>query len=260
MRCEGLRELALFAGAGGGILGGKLLGWRTVCAVEIAAYPREALLARQRDGLLPRFPIWDDARTFDGHPWRGSVDVVSGGFPCQDVSAAGKGGGLAGARSGLWSEMRRIVEEVRPIFVFAENSPYLRTRGLGTVVSDLEALGYDVRWGVLGARHLGGPHRRRRLWIRASHPDRQRLRDEQQRQARGRNDIQTGREGEFVHHGAFGDLAGRGARVWAPQPGVHRASNGVAHWVDRVRATGNGQVPIVAAAAWRILGGSVRGT
>ena len=90
-----MNELALFAGAGGGILGGKLLGWRTVCAVEWEAYPASVLCARQNDGLLPPFPIWDDVQTFDGKPWRGIVDVVSGGFPCQDLSAAGGGGGLA---------------------------------------------------------------------------------------------------------------------------------------------------------------------
>jgi site-specific DNA-cytosine methylase len=90
---EGLRELALFAGAGGGILGGHLLGWRTVCAVEWEAYPASILVARQNDKILPPFPIWDDVQTFDGKPWQGIVDVVSGGFPCQDISAAGKGGG-----------------------------------------------------------------------------------------------------------------------------------------------------------------------
>ena len=88
-----MNELALFAGAGGGILGGKLLGWRTVCAVEWEQYPASVLCARQNDGLLPTFPIWDNVQTFDGNPWRGIVDVVSGGFPCQDISAAG--GGLA---------------------------------------------------------------------------------------------------------------------------------------------------------------------
>jgi len=87
-----MNELALFAGAGGGILGGHLLGWRTVCAVEWEAYPASILCARQNDGLLPSFPIWDDVQTFDGKPWRGIVDVVSGGFPCQDISAAGRGG------------------------------------------------------------------------------------------------------------------------------------------------------------------------
>ena len=89
-----MNELALFAGAGGGILGGHLLGWRTVCAVEWEAYPASVLVARQNDKVLPPFPIWDDVQTFDGKPWRGIVDVVSGGFPCQDISAAGKGGAL----------------------------------------------------------------------------------------------------------------------------------------------------------------------
>ena len=86
-----MNELALFAGAGGGILGGHLLGWRTVCAVEWEAYPASVLVARQNDKILPTFPIWDDVQTFDGKPWRGIVDVVSGGFPCQDISAAGGG-------------------------------------------------------------------------------------------------------------------------------------------------------------------------
>ena len=88
-----MNELALFAGAGGGILGGKLLGWRTVCAVEWEPYPASVLCARQNDGFLPPFPIWDDVQTFDGKPWRGIVDVISGGFPCQDISAIGGGGG-----------------------------------------------------------------------------------------------------------------------------------------------------------------------
>src|SRR5690606_21929618 len=152
-RDDGLRELALFAGAGGGILGGMLLGWRTVCAVERDPYARDVLVARQNDGSLHPFPIWDDVCTFDGRPWRGVVDVVSGGFPCQDISAAGKGAGITGSRSGLWSEMARIVGEVQPRYVWVENSPLLVSRGLGLVLADLAALGYDARWGVVGAHH-----------------------------------------------------------------------------------------------------------
>ncbi len=163
----GLRELALFAGAGGGILGGHLLGWRTICAVEHDPYAASVLCARQNDGLLPPFPIWDDVRTFDGRPWRGLVDVVSGGFPCQDISAAGKGAGIGGERSGLWLEMARIIGEVRPRYVFVENSPVLTSRGLGIVLGDLAALGFDARWGVLGAADVGAPHLRERIWIRA---------------------------------------------------------------------------------------------
>lgn len=160
-----MNELALFAGAGGGILGGKLLGWRTVCAVEIDPYARRVLLARQADGCLDRFPIWDDVRTFDGKRWRGTVDVISGGFPCQDISAAGKGAGITGTKSGLWSHMARIIGEVRPRFVLVENSPLLVSRGLAVVLGDLAEMGYDARWGVLGAEYVGAPHKRHRLWI-----------------------------------------------------------------------------------------------
>ena len=162
-----LRELALFAGAGGGILGGVLLGWRTVCAVEINAYCARRLMQRQNEGHLPPFPIWDDVCSFDGRPWRGVVDVVSGGFPCQDISVAGKGAGISGERSGLWGQMARIIREVQPRYAFVENSPALTVRGLGTVLGDLAEMGFDARWGVLGAIHVGAPHRRERIWIMA---------------------------------------------------------------------------------------------
>lgn len=163
-----VNELALFAGAGGGILGGKLLGWRTVCAVEFDRYARSVLMARQNDGCLEPFPIWDDVQTFDGKPWRGIVDVVSGGFPCQDISAAGKGAGITGERSGLWKHMARVIGEVGPRYVLVENSPLLVGRGLAVVLGDLASLGYDVRWGIIGAHHVGAPHRRDRIWIVAN--------------------------------------------------------------------------------------------
>ena len=160
-----MNELALFAGAGGGILGGHLLGWRTVCAVEWEEYPASVLCARQNDGLLPPFPIWDDVQSFRGEPWRGIVDVISGGFPCQDISAAGKGVGIDGERSGMWGEMARIIHEVRPRYVFVENSPMLTSRGLGRVLGDLASMGFDARWGVLGAADVGANHQRDRIWI-----------------------------------------------------------------------------------------------
>lgn len=173
-----MNVLELFAGAGGGIYGGLLLGHTPVCAVEIVAKNRELLLQRQRDGVFPRFPVWDDVRTFDGHPWKGVVDVVSGGFPCTDISAAGKGAGIDGEQSGLWREMARIVREVRPRYVFVENSPMLVTRGLGRVLGDLAALGYDCRWTCLSAADCGAPHKRDRIWILADANVRQRERPE----------------------------------------------------------------------------------
>jgi len=162
-----MNELHLFAGAGGGILGGELLGHTCVCAVEIEPYCRKVLLQRQRDGMLPRFPIWDDVTTFDGTPWRGRVDVVCGGFPCQDISCAGKGEGIGGARSGLWSHMARIIDEVRPAYALVENSPMLVSRGLEQVFSDLAQMGYDAMWGIVSAADAGAPHLRKRIWILA---------------------------------------------------------------------------------------------
>jgi len=230
-----MNELALFAGGGGGILGGKLLGWRTVCAVEIAPYARRVLLARQRDGILPRFPIWDDVSTFDGTPWQGHVDVISGGFPCQDISIAGSGKGISGEKSGLWREMARIVGEVRSRYVIVENSPVLTSRGLGTVLGDLAEMGYDARWGVLGAHHAGAPHQRERIWIVANAHRSQCQGDEraQRKQAQ---------------HAHFGSTS-----WWEVEPNVGRVVDGVAHRMDRLRATGNGQVPAQLALAWRML-------
>ena len=168
---EGLRELALFAGAGGGILGGKLLGWRTICAVEWEAYPASVLCARQNEGLLPPFPIWSDICSFDGRPWRGIVDIISGGFPCTDISIAGKGEGLDGDESSMWYEMARVVGEVRPRFVFVENSPMLTIRGGVRVIADLTSMGYDAKWMVMGAADVGAPHQRDRIWILATDPN-----------------------------------------------------------------------------------------
>ena len=233
---SGLREIALFAGAGGGILGGKLLGWKTVCAVEINAYAAAVLLARQNEGVLPPFPIWDDVQTFDGKPWRGIVDVVSGGFPCQDISCAGKGAGIEGERSGMWTEMARIIGEVRPRFAFVENSPMLTSRGLGRVLGDLAALGYDARWGVLGAIDAGAPHKRERIWIVA-------------------DAMREGLEGQRTFAGGVASkqrYPGDGS-WWTTEPDVGRVANGVAARVDRLKAIGNGQVPAVAALAWNTL-------
>jgi DNA (cytosine-5)-methyltransferase 1 len=169
-----MNELALFAGAGGGLLASRLLGWRTICAVEIDKYCQRILLQRQRDGCLEKFPIWDDVQTFDGRPWRGCVDIISGGFPCQDISSAGKGAGINGEKSGLWREYARIIGEVRPRHVWVENSPVLTSRGLDRVCGDLAALGYDARWGVVSAADAiwasGTPavyHKRERIWIHA---------------------------------------------------------------------------------------------
>jgi DNA (cytosine-5)-methyltransferase 1 len=294
-----MNELALFAGAGGGILGGHLLGWRTVCAVEWEAYPASVLVARQNDKILPPFPIWDDVQTFDGKPWRGIVDVVSGGFPCQDISVAGKGDGLDGERSGMWREMARIIGEVMPIFVFVENSPMLTSRGLGTVLRDLVQLGYDAEWGVLGADDVGANHHRKRIWILAYSDSYSNIRsqltsngiqNQAKRESRTPNSstrqpcrtsdvLRTDSMQGYEESNVLGNsespgfspcelgqrkikswrTSSRNSQWWASEPNVDRVADGVAARVDRLKAIGNGQVPLCAATAWNILKGRIDG-
>lgn len=235
-----LNELHLFAGCGGGILGGILLGHQPCCAVEIEPYARKALLQRQRDGHLPPFPIWDDVRTFDGKPWRGIADIVCGGFPCQDISCANPNGdGLEGERSGLWSEMRRIIGEVEPQLVFVENSPMLTLRGLGDVLGDLATMGYDAAWGVLAAEHAGAPHKRERIWILAD-----------SREIR----LNAGRAGESLQRTWLdGETPMVNPTWWDAEPGMDRVAHGLANGLDRIAALGNGQVPGVVVKAWQTL-------
>jgi DNA (cytosine-5)-methyltransferase 1 len=260
-----LNELALFAGAGGGILGGQLLGWRTVCAVEWEPYPASVLCARQNQGLLPHFPIWDDVQTFDGKPWRGIVDVISGGFPCQDISCAGKGAGIEGQKSGMWKEFARIIGEVRPKYVFVENSPMLTSRGLGTVLGDLASMGFDAEWGVLSAADVGANHQRDRIWIVAyTNSIRGRWGNKYKQSKRNSSRKFTGISSETVSrqmahsnstHGERNEFTKRGIKRhalisesswWSTEPDVGRVADGVSARVDRLRGLGNAVVPQVA--------------
>jgi DNA (cytosine-5)-methyltransferase 1 len=242
----GLRELALFAGAGGGILGGKLLGWRTICAVERDAYAAQVLAQRQNDGILEAFPIWSDVTTFDGRPWRGLVDVISAGFPCQDVSVANTSGkGIEGNRTGTgWQHTKRIIGEVDPDFVWLENSSMLTIRGLGTVLGELASLGFDAEWSVLSAKSVGARHFRPRIWILGSNTNRNRL---------------QGREKPAVQEGRYSNNQRVQALVqgftWpeVSNPHAYGSNNGLANRVDRTRAIGNGQVPLVDATAFNLL-------
>jgi DNA (cytosine-5)-methyltransferase 1 len=222
-----VNELALFAGAGGGILGGKLLGWRTVCAVEWEPYPASVLCARQNDKVLETFPIWDDVQTFDGKPWRGIVDVVSGGFPCQAYSTAASGRNTA---DDLWPEMRRVVADVAPTYVFAENVSRV---AIDQAANDCESMGYKTRAISLSAKDLGADHIRERFWLLAySDYDSELLRS-------------FNAETRWVQK--------LGYSIWEGNARSTRVSDGMASRMDRIKATGNGQIPIVAATAWRIL-------
>ena len=265
-----LNELALFAGVGGGILGTHLLGFRPVCAVEIEPYAREVLLRRQEDKILPPFPIWDDVRTFDGKPWRGIVDVVSAGFPCQPFSVAGSQKGSDDERNG-WPDTIRILREVGPKFALLENVPGLvRFDYFGEILGDLAEAGFDVEWGVVSAEETGAPHKRERLWILATNSNmlsrNAKQKSQHQRPKKSIGSSKRGLESYLADsngsHGEGVQLTERGKQEstitkfngwWKTEPNVGRVANGVANRVDRLKAIGNGQVPAVVAAAWNLL-------
>jgi DNA (cytosine-5)-methyltransferase 1 len=159
-----LKVLSLFAGIGGFDLGlERAGGFKTVAFCEIDPFCRRVLAKH-----WPEVPCYHDVRELTAARIAADgigVDVICGGFPCQDISEAGKGAGLAGERSGLWSEIARLAGELRPQFLVVENVAALLARGLGTVLGDLAALGYDAEWHCIPAAAVGAPHRRDRIWI-----------------------------------------------------------------------------------------------
>ena len=189
------RLLDLFSGIGGFSLGlERSGGFKTVAFCEIEEYPRRVLAKH-----WPEVPCYDDIRTLTAARLASDgieVDAICGGFPCQDISLAGKGAGLAGERSGLWREYARLIGEIRPRYVIVENVSALLGRGLGDVLADLAALGYDAEWHCIPASHIGAPHRRDRFWA-VAYPSVQQWRRGEKRRPIG--------DGEPCIYGAEGE-------------------------------------------------------
>ena len=273
-----MNELSLFTGAGGGLLGTHLLGWRPIGYVEYDDYCQQVIAARIADGYLPAAPIFGDVRQFvesgAARQYRGFADVVTAGFPCQPFSIAGKQQGADDERN-MWPATIECIRLVRPRYCLLENVPGLISNGyLATVLGDLAACGYDARWRVLSAAEVGAPHKRDRIWIVAHAKQSGRNRGTgEQRQARraepenggqnvpnadrseqGRRDKPQRqpeqRDADPSRNGTEGATNGQ---WWATEPGLGRVAHGIPDRVDRLKALGNGQVPLVAATAWRLL-------
>lgn len=237
-----MRELSLFTGAGGGLLGTHLLGWTPIGYVEYDDYCQRVIAQRIRDGILPNAPIFGDIRTFisDGYAasYQGLVDVISGGFPCQPFSNAGNRLGADDSRN-MWPATIECIRIIQPRFALLENVPGLLSSGyFGTVLGDLVTSGYDASWRILSAAELGAPHRRDRVWIMAYSGGERRTQSYQRirRQFAQRQEVKR---------------AWNGRRV--DQPGIVGVVDGMAYQMDRLRAIGNGQVPAVVRAAWHLL-------
>ena len=220
-----MNELALFAGIGAGILGTSSLGLRTVCAVELDWHRRCVLTQRQNDGSLGAvFPVLDDICTFDGRAWRGRCDFVSGGFPCQAFSTAARGRNIQAKN--LWPEMFRVITESEPDYVFAENvSSYAIERS----AKDCASLGYKAEMLSLSAADLGADHVRERYWLLAYANDKSKL-------------LRT-------INAKVAQCEGIQESFWSAKPDYPRVDDGASSRMERYEATGNAQVPIVAAAA-----------
>lgn len=298
-----LNGLDLFSGYGGITLGLKR--WvRPLAYCEANRYAQSIILSRQADGDLPKAPIWNDVKTLDGKNLKGEIDIIYGGFPCQDISVAGNGAGLEGERSGLFYEVERLVKEIKPPFVFLENVPAIRTRGLLAVVNSFAKMGYDCRWTCISASYVGAPHKRER-WFLLAHAKcdrggtnaRNNRPTEEERAKLLQKDRQTcandteALRGNLPHASrprAYGgetlggseeairDHEKRSDKAWHPQgsnpqrmlstnktirpqeaweiePDVGRVADGTPYRVDRIKALGNGVVPLQVEVAFRKL-------
>lgn len=283
MIMEKLHGLDLFSGIGGITI--ALSPWVTpVVYCEQDPHCQRVLFQRMVRGQLPGAPIWDDVRTLDQQSLSGtpvSFDIIYGGFPCQDLSVAGAGKGLDGNRSGLFFEITRLAREFSVPFIFLENVPAIRTRGLDRVLQELTALGYDCRWTSVSADYVGAPHRRER-WFLLAHSNRYRHASDISLQPsdQGKDTLSGGHgkteqmanddlhrrvrqaaptekkdpQGFWENYwrseaGPFGD------NWWAAEPGVGRVADGVPNRVDRCRALGNAVVPAQVREAFTYLTG-----
>ncbi len=294
IRTDTIKGIALCAGGGGLELGVQLeLGdrYQCVCYVEREAYAAATLAAHMEDGSLAPAPLWDDLSTFDGKPWRGKVDIISAGFPCQPFSYAGRRKGQDDSRN-LWPHVRRIIDEVGPDTVFLENVPGVLPYYWHVILPDLQAMAYEVTQDIYTANEVGASQLRARLYIVArrgrpsrsaqpwgQHQDVGRVQEPRQagdsdpvgtvadtvstpahgtgqRQDDGEELQAAGRDSFPLWPPGPADLDGWSRvleQVPSPEPALCRVAHGMALRVEQLSLLGNGVVPLAAAYALRSL-------
>ena len=277
-----MNGLALCSGYGGLELGLERVfdEYRTVCHVEGEAFAVSHLIKKMEEGRMDHSPIWSNVRTFDGKPWCGKVDIISGGFPCQPYSSAGKQMGKDDERD-LWLDFVRIIREVRPGFLFFENVPGIIKWRLSEILLDIAKLGYHASWCVVGANETGAPHRRKRWFLFAVNTDSNitgQYSDERSILKERRNDVRgicsnvskpIGKGTQRIRrfNGTSQEIKQRERHIdqkdkwgggfeswWEVEPSMDRLVDGASDWVDKLRLLGNGVVPQQAAYALQILG------
>jgi len=216
-----MNVLDLFSGIGGFSLGLERAGMKTIAFCEI---DKKAQLVLKKH--WPEVPIFEDVSKLKKEDIDEQVDVICGGFPCQDISLAGRGEGLEGKRSGLWFEFHRLIKEIRPRYAIIENVSALRNRGLDEVLRGLSEIGYDAEWHCIPASAVGAPHQRDRIWI-VAHPNGFRL-------SGGCNQWPRQRIETLPEKTVWGSL---------PAPYVCRGADGIPNRMDRLKQLGNAVVP-----------------
>jgi len=265
-----MKVLDLFSGIGGFSLGLERAGHETIAFCEIEPFCREVLKKH-----WPNVECHSDIKTLDGRKFYGAVDIICGGFPCQDISLAGKGAGLSGQRSGLWAEYLRIIKQAKPKVVIIENVSALRSRGLEQILRQLSEVGYNVQWHCLPASAIGANHQRDRVWIIAhSKSERYELgesydkgseesENEGSRKDEGLRVTEFGIKSGIQHiSNAYSESLERQREIairisqelndisysswWKTEPNVGRVANGVPVRMDRIKSLGNSIVPQIA--------------
>lgn len=266
-----LKALSLFTGYGGIDLALSEYVTEVISYVEIEEYAQKIIAYRMADGTLKRAPILADVKNVRCYP--SACDIIYGGFPCQDISIAGNGKGLEGERSGLFYEIVRLTKEARPSFVFLENVPAIRTRGLEQVIKEFAKMGYDCRWTMLSAESVGANHKRER-WFLLAHAksignrgnlrelyfeDAQIERPEIKHKKRSNEFVYASQEPSVLANtDSQGlerqrEIAERAHKKfnyacdsswWATEPSVGRVANGTPFRAHRIKALGNGVVPL----------------
>ena len=259
-----MNGLDLFSGIGGAALALSRY-VRPVAYCEIDRAAQAILLTRMASGDIPTAPIWDDVSTLRGRDIPYKIDIITGGFPCQDISLAGRGGGLEGERSGLFYEITRLAGELKPRFLFLENVPAITTRGGTEVVRTLASMGYDCRWCIISAASVGAPHKRDRWWLLAhAHGTDGGIQQKPEQRQEAFNPCGNGSEKSVAHS--------NGPRLQTPWPQQQTTGHqqftprwditkspvfGVAHGLPnrahRIRGLGNAWVPAQACKAFELL-------
>ena len=251
-----MNGLDLFSGIGG--ITFALSEWvKPIAYCEIDPFCQSILLSRIDDGCLPKAAIWDDITTFPFESFRNAkVDIMYGGFPCQDISIAGNGKGLEGKRSGLFFEIMRLAKEIKPQFLFLENVPAITTRGGLQVVKEITNLGYDSRWCIISAAEIGAVHERERWFLLAKH--RQINANPNSESSRKTNTPSKPIETKQNPWMGFTGFCGIYETQLDWQEDIYRmdwVDNGLPKRLDEARALGNAVVPLQAKKAFEILMG-----